>query len=48
LASVALNLIPGLHPVGVLGWLVNTTASAVLGLVIGAIVVAAAHGRKKH
>jgi len=33
---------------GVLGWLVNTGASAVLGLVVGAVVVAVAHGRKKH
>jgi predicted DNA repair protein MutK len=33
---------------GVLGWLVNTGASALLGLVIGAVVVAVAHGRKKH
>ena len=33
---------------GVLGWLVNTAASAVLGLIVGAIVVAATHGRKKH
>jgi predicted DNA repair protein MutK len=28
---------------GVLGWLVNTAASAVLGLIVGAIVVAVAH-----
>ena len=33
---------------GLLGWLVNTAASALLGLVVGAIVVAAAHGRKQH
>src|SRR5918994_7592482 len=33
---------------GVLGWLVNTGASALLGLLIGAVVVAIAHGRKKH
>jgi predicted DNA repair protein MutK len=33
---------------GVPGWLVNTGASAVLGLFVGAIVVAATHGRKKH
>ena len=33
---------------GVLGWLVNTAASALLGLIVGAIVVAAAHGRRKH
>jgi len=33
---------------GVLGWLVNTGASAVLGLVVGAVVVAVTHGRKKH
>jgi predicted DNA repair protein MutK len=33
---------------GVLGWLVNTAASALLGLAVGALVVAAAHGRKKH
>ena len=33
---------------GVLGWLVNTGASAVLGLLVGAVVVAVAHGRKPH
>ena len=33
---------------GVLGWLVNTAFSAVLGVLVGAIVVAVAHGRKKH
>ena len=33
---------------GVLGWLLNTGASAVLGLIVGALVVAVAHGRKKH
>jgi predicted DNA repair protein MutK len=33
---------------GLLGWLVNTAASALLGLIVGAIVVAAAHGRKQH
>ena len=33
---------------GVLGWLVNTAASAVLGLLVGAVVVAVAHGRGKH
>jgi predicted DNA repair protein MutK len=33
---------------GVLGWLVNTAASAVLGLMVGAVVVAVTHGRKKH
>jgi len=33
---------------GVLGWLVNTAASAVLGLLVGAVVVAVAHGRKRH
>jgi predicted DNA repair protein MutK len=32
---------------GVPGWLVNTAASALLGLIVGAVVVAAAHGRKK-
>jgi predicted DNA repair protein MutK len=30
---------------GVLGWLVNTAASALLGLVVGAVIVAAAHRR---
>ena len=30
---------------GVLGWLVNTAASAVLGLIVGAIVVAVTHRR---
>jgi uncharacterized protein len=33
---------------GVLGWLVNTGASALLGLLIGAVVVAAAHRRSSH
>jgi uncharacterized protein len=33
---------------GLLGWLVNTAASALLGLIVGAIVVAVAHGRKQH
>jgi uncharacterized protein len=33
---------------GVLGWLVNTGASALLGLLIGAVVVAAAHRRGSH
>jgi predicted DNA repair protein MutK len=33
---------------GVLGWLVNTAASAVLGLLIGAVVVAATHRRGSH
>jgi len=33
---------------GRLGWLVNTAASALLGLIVGAIVVAVAHGRKQH
>jgi len=33
---------------GVLGWLVNTAASAVLGLLIGAIAVAATHRRGSH
>ena len=33
---------------GVLGWLLNTAASAVLGIIVGAVVVAVAHGRKKH
>ena len=33
---------------GVPGWLVNTAASAVLGLLVGALVLAVAHGRKKH
>lgn len=37
---------------GVLAWLVNTAASAVIGLVVGAVVVAVVHvlpfGRKKH
>jgi predicted DNA repair protein MutK len=31
---------------GVLGWLVNTAASAIVGLVVGAVVVAVAHRRK--
>src|SRR5688572_472585 len=33
---------------GVLGWLINTAASAVLGLLIGAVVVAATHRRGSH
>ena len=33
---------------GVLGWLINTTASAILGLAVGAIVVAVAHRRGAH
>jgi predicted DNA repair protein MutK len=37
---------------GVLAWLVNTAASAVIGLVVGAVVVAIMHvlpfGKKKH
>ena len=32
---------------GVLGWLVNTAASAVLGLIVGAVVVAVAHARAR-
>jgi predicted DNA repair protein MutK len=31
---------------GVLGWLINTAASAVLGIIVGAIVVAIAHRRE--
>jgi hypothetical protein len=41
------HLEEGVHG-GVLGWLVNTGVSAVLGLIVGAVVVAVAHGRKKH
>ena len=37
---------------GVLAWLVNTAASALIGLVVGAVVVAVMHvlpfGRKEH
>ena len=33
---------------GVAAWLVNTGASAILGLAVGAIVVAVAHRRAKH
>ena len=29
---------------GVLAWLVNTAASAVIGLIVGAVVVAVGHG----
>jgi uncharacterized protein len=33
---------------GVAGWLLNTAASALLGLIVGAIVVAVAHRRGRH